>query len=73
MLSYCVKCRENTKSISPLVSKAINGGTIRLSKCAVCGDKKSKFIKKQEAKGLLNILGIKALLSKISILRDVMF
>ena len=54
MLSYCLKSRENTKSISPLVSKVINGGTIILSKCAVCNTKKAKFIKKQEAKGLLN-------------------
>ena len=50
MFSYCIKCGENTKSISPLVSKAINDGTIILSKCAVCGNKKSKFIKKQEQK-----------------------
>ena len=28
MLSYCLRCGENTKSISPLVSKAINDGTI---------------------------------------------
>ena len=26
MLSYCLKCEKNTKSISSLVSKAINGG-----------------------------------------------
>ena len=55
------------------VSKAINGGTIILSKCAVCGDKKLKFIKKQETKGLLNNLGIKTVLSKIPILRDILF
>ena len=55
------------------VSKAINGGTIILSKCVVFGDKKSKFIKKQEAKGLLSNLGIRTLLSKIPILRDILF
>ena len=55
MLPYCLKCGENTKSISPLFSKAINGGTIMLSKCAVCNTKKAKFIKKQEAKVLLSI------------------
>ena len=33
MRSYCLKCGENTKSISPQVSKAINGGIIILSKC----------------------------------------
>ena len=71
MLSYCLKCEENTKSISPLVSKAINGGTIILSKCAVCNTKKARFIKKQEAKGLSSNLDIRTLLSKIPILRDI--
>ena len=70
MLSYCLKCGENTKSISPLVSKATNGGTVILSECAVCNTKKERFIKKQEAKGLLNI---RTLLSKISILRNILF
>ena len=44
MLSYCLKCGEIQKSIHPLVSKAINGGTIKLSKCAICNTKKSTFI-----------------------------
>ena len=39
-----------------------------LSKCAVCGSEKSKFIKKQEASGFLSKLGIKTPLSKIPIL-----
>ena len=73
MLSSCLKCGENTKSISPLVSKAINGGTIILSKCAVCNTKKARFIKKQETKGLFSNLGIRTLLSKIPILRDLLF
>ena len=30
-----------------------------LSKCTVCDSKKSKFIKEQEASGLLSSLGIK--------------
>ena len=38
---------------------------IILSNCDVCGSKKSKFIKKQEANGLLGSLGIKTPLSKI--------
>ena len=42
-----------------------------LSKCAICGSKKSKFIKKQEANGLLNNLGIRKPLSKIPILGDI--
>ena len=35
--------------------------------------KKSKFIKEQEAKGLLSNLGIKTPLSKIPLLGDVLF
>ena len=73
MLSYCLRCGENTKNIILQVSKAINGGTIKLSKCAVRGDKNSKFIKKQGAKGLSNNLGIRTLLSEIQILRDILF
>ena len=63
MLSYCLKCGENTKSISSLVSKTINGGKIILSRCTVCNTEKSRFIKKQEAKGLLSNLGIRTSLS----------
>ena len=44
-----------------------------LSKCAICNSKKSKFIKNQEAKGLLIKLGIKAPLNKIPILGDILF
>ena len=44
-----------------------------LSNCAVCGSKNSRFIKKQEAKGLLSTLGLKTPLSKIPILGDVLF
>ena len=44
-----------------------------LSKCAICGSKKSKFIKHQEAKGLLSKSGIKTPLSKIPVLGDILF
>ena len=50
MLSYCLKCRENTKSISPLDSKTINGGNIILPKCVSCNTKKSRFIEKKKQK-----------------------
>ena len=39
----------------------------------MCGSKKSRFIKNQEAKGLLSNLGIKAPLSKVPILDDILF
>ena len=41
---------------------------IMQSKCSVCGNKKLKFVKEQEAKGLLSNLGIKTPLSKIPLL-----
>ena len=53
MLSYCLKCKKNTESINPKVLKTTNGKTMTLSTCAVCNSKKSKFIKEQQAKGLL--------------------
>ena len=53
MLSYCLKCGEITKSIILQVSRATNDGIIILSKCAVCGDKRSKFIKKARNKRVI--------------------
>ena len=73
MLSYCLKCKKNTESINPKASKTSNGKTIMLSKCAVCNSKKSKFIKEQQAKGLLSNLGIRTLLNKIPLLGDILF
>ena len=69
MLSYCLKCRKNTESINPKVSKTTNGKTMILSKCAICGSKKSKFIKEQQAKGLLSNLDIRKPLNKIPLIR----
>ena len=73
MLSYCLKSKKNTESIDPKVSATSNGRTIILSQCAIYDRKKSKFIKRQEAKGLLSNLGIRTPLSKIPLLGDVLF
>ena len=73
MLSYCFKFRRNTKSMNPKVSKTTNGKAIILSTCAICGSKKSKFIKEQEAKGLLSNLGLRTPLNKIPVLGDILF
>ena len=40
---------------------------------AICGSKKSKFIKEQEAKGLLSNLGLRTPLNKIKVLGDILF
>ena len=73
MLSYCFKCRKNTKSINPKVSKTTNGKAIILSTCPICGSKKSKSIKEQKPKGLLSNLGVKTPLNKIPVLGDILF
>ena len=73
MESYCLKCKKHTKIIDPHVSSTSNSKLMILSKCAICNSKKSKFINKQEAKGLLSNLGIITPLSKILILGDVLF
>ena len=44
-----------------------------LSKCAKCGSKKSRFIKNQEAIGLLSNLCVRKPLSKVPILGDILF
>ena len=73
MLSYCLKCKKNIESINPKVSKTINGKAMILSTCAICGTKKSKFIKGQEPKGLLSNLGLRTPLNKIPVLGDILF
>ena len=35
MLSYCLKCRQNTENNGPKVANTNKGTLIRLSKCAV--------------------------------------
>ena len=59
MESYCLKCRKKTENIDPEISSTSNGRAMILSKCAICGSKNSRFIKNQDAKGLLTKLGIK--------------
>ena len=73
MKSYCLKCRKNTENINSRVSKTSNGRTMVLSKWAIRDSKKSRFIKNQEAKGLLSNLGVRVPLSKVPILGDILF
>ena len=65
--------QKNTESINPKVSATSNDRTMILSKCAISGGKKLKFLRKQEAKVLLSNLGISTPLSKVPILGDVFF
>ena len=63
MLTYCVKCSKNTE-----IFKTKNNRFIMQSKCPVCGIKRSRFVKEEEAKRLLSNLGMKTPLSKIPLL-----
>ena len=52
MLTYCLKCKKNPKNIYSEAVKTKDGRPFLLSKQAVCGSKKSRFIKEQEEKRL---------------------
>ena len=55
MSSYSLKCKKNTENINPRVLKTNNDKIMLLSKFAICGGKKSRFIKKQEENGIFQI------------------
>ena len=69
MKTYCVKWRRDTENIDLRMVKTKNNRLTTQSKCPVCGIKKSRFVKEQEAKDLLSNLGIKTPLSKIPLLK----
>ena len=66
--TFCLKCRKNTENLGSKILKTKNGRLIMQSKCTECGFKKSRFVKQQEAKDLLNNLAIETPLSKIPLL-----
>ena len=68
MNSYCLLCKKHTKNINPKIVRTKNNRLMMLSKCSVCNNKKSKFIKEQEARGLLSNLGIRIPLNRIPLL-----
>ena len=68
MKTYCLKHKKDTSNIDPKIFKTKNDRLLMQSKCSVCGTKKSRFVKKLDAKGLLSNLGIKAPLIKIPLL-----
>ena len=68
MKTYCAKCRTNTDNIDSKIFRTKNNRLLMQSKCSVCKNKKSIFVKEQQAKGLLSELGIKTPFSKIPLL-----
>ena len=68
MKTYCLKCKKDTENLDSKIFRTKNNRLIMLSKCIDCRIKKSRFVKEQEAKGLLSNLGIKTPLNKIPLL-----
>ena len=63
--TYCLACRRYTKSINP---KIVRNRSMIQSNCAVCGSKKSRFVKEHQVLGLLSNLGIRTPLSQVPLL-----
>ena len=60
-----MKCKRDTGNLNSKIFRTKDNKLIMQSKCPVCRIKKSRFVKEQEAKGLLSNLGIRTPLSKI--------
>ena len=68
MKTYCLKCKKDTENIDPKIFRTKNNRLLMQSKCSDCKNKKSRFVKKKDAEGLLSNLGIKTPFSKIPLL-----
>ena len=66
MNTYCLKCRKETKDLNSKGFITKNKKYIVKSICDICGNKKSKFISKNQASGFLSDL-----FSKIPILNKI--
>ena len=66
--TYCLVCRDYTKNNNPKIVRNKQNRLMIQSNCAICGNKKSRFIKEQQAMEILSNLGIKTPLSKVPLL-----
>ena len=55
MQNYFLICRKNTDNVNSKMIKTKNGRLQLKSQCSICGNKKSRFVKKQEAKGIYHL------------------
>ena len=65
---YCLVCKDYTKNNNPKIVRNKQNRLMIQSNCANCGNKKFRFIKEQQAMGILSNLGIKTPLSKVPLL-----
>ena len=68
MKTYFLNCKKDAENIESKMFRTKNNRLLTQSKRSVCKNKKSRFVKEQDAKGLLSDLGIKTPLSKIPLL-----
>ena len=73
MEKYCVSCKKNTADKYCSVRRTEQNRLMLVSNYTICGKKKSRFIKNQEASKLLCKLGIKTPLSSIPLIGDIVF
>ena len=68
MKTCWVKCRTNTEYIDPKIFRTKNNRLLMQSTCSDCKNKWSRFVKEQDAQGLLSNLGINTPFSKTPLL-----
>ena len=66
--TYCLACRKYIKNNNPKIVRNRQNRLMIQSNCATCDTKKSRFIKEQQAMGILSNLDIKTPLSKVPLL-----
>ena len=68
MKTYFLNCKKDAENIESKMFRTKNNRLLMQSKRSVCKNKKSRFVKEQDAKGLLSNLGIKTPFGKIPLL-----
>ena len=66
--NYCLVYKKYTKNINPKIVRNRQNRLMIQSICEICSSKKSRFIKEQQAMGILSYLDIKTPLSKVPLL-----
>ena len=66
--TYCLVCKKYTKNTNPKIVRNRQNRFMIQSNCEKCGSKKSRFIKEQQAMGILSNLGIKTPLGGVPLL-----
>ena len=63
--TYSLVCKKHTETTNPKIVRNRQNRLMILSNCGICGSKKSRFTKEQQAMEILSNLGIKTPLSKV--------